>query len=103
MGYVGRGKYAIMKSPEKYINHSCEPNAYFKHINSFRENVVAIRPIKKEEEIVCDYTIDSADDWRMKCQCGSKECRKVVSGLFSKLPKNMQKKYLPYAPEWNRP
>ena len=102
MGYVGKGRYAIYKSPEKYINHSCEPNAYFKHINSFRENVVAIKPIKKDEEIVADYTLDSVDDWKMKCQCGAENCRKTVSGLFSSLNKATQKKYIPYAPAWNK-
>jgi len=102
MGYVGNGKYAIYKSPEKYINHSCEPNAYFKHINSFRENVIGIKPIKKGEEIVCDYTIDSVDDWKMKCQCESENCRKIVRGVFKSLSKQLQIKYLPYAPKWNR-
>ena len=102
MGYVGKGKYAIYKSPEKYINHSCDPNVYFKHINTFSEKVIAIKPIKSGEEIVSDYTIDSVDDWRMKCQCGSRNCRKNVSGLFSSLDKNTQKKYFEYAPKWNK-
>ncbi len=102
MGYVGDGKYAIYKSPEKYINHSCDPNVYFKHLSKFRENVIAIKEIKAGDEIVADYTIDSIDDWKMRCHCGSESCRKVVSGIFKSLNKQLQTKYFQYTPKWNK-
>lgn len=102
MSYVGNNKYAIMYSPEKYVNHSCDPNAYFKHINTKNEKIIAMKPIKKGKEIVVDYTIDANDNWWMHCKCGSKNCRGLVTGKFEKLDRNLQKKYLKYAPPWNK-
>lgn len=104
MSYVGNGKYAIMGIPERYINHSCDPNAYFKHVDSKNELLIAIKPIKKGQEIVCDYTIDSnpEDKWWMKCVCKSKNCRRIIKANFKSLDKKLQKKYLKYAPSWNK-
>ena len=104
MSYVGSNKYSIMKSPERYINHSCDPNSYFKHANIYNEQLISIKPIKKGQEITCDYTIDSnpADIWMMKCRCGSKNCRKIIKPGFKKLKGKIQKGYIKYAPPWNK-
>jgi len=92
---LGGGKNFRMKLPEKYINHSCNPNAFD------RQGVVrAMRNIKKGDEITYDYSISSDDTWWMKCRCNSSKCRKTVSGRFVKLPKDVQKKYLPYLEGW---
>ncbi|MDD5650363.1 MAG: SET domain-containing protein [Candidatus Nanoarchaeia archaeon] len=103
MSYVGSGKYAIMGIPERYINHSCDPNTYFKH-NGSNEQIIAIKTIKKGQEITADYTIDSnpEDKWWMNCICKSKNCRKIIKAGFKKLDKKLQKKYLKYAPSWNK-
>lgn len=66
-----------------YINHSCDPNAgMFDSIT-----IIAIKPIKIGEEILCDYAFwEGREDWVMKsdCICGSENCRKVINGKYWK-------------------
>ena len=91
----GNGKYIIMGEPERYINHSCNPNSY---TNKRRD--IAMRNIKEGEEITSNYSINGIDNWEMNCNCGSKSCRGIVYGNFFKLPKSLQKRYLPYLEPW---
>ena len=93
--YIGSNKYIIMKFPEKYINHSCNPNTYIKNLK-----VIAMKNIKKDEEITSDYSINGVDPWEIKCNCGSKNCRKIIVGDFRKLNPKIQKKYYPYLEDW---
>ena len=52
-----------------FINHSCNPNAGFRG----KVTVVAMKPIKKDEEVTIDYSITEEDPyWKMKCRCGSR-------------------------------
>ena len=78
---------------DDFFNHSCDPNSGLK-INSKKVFLIAIKDIKKGDEITWDYstTIDE-DDWEMDCNCGSKNCRRRIRD-FKYLPKNIQKKYL---------
>ena len=92
---TGDGRYIVMGVPERYINHSCNPNTYVK-----KRRDIALRNIKKGEEITSDYSINGIDNWKMRCMCRSKNCRKIVYGDFFKLPKRLQKKYLPYLENW---
>jgi SET domain-containing protein len=66
-------KYILMQDPEKYVNHSCEPNTTIKNACD-----VAIRDIKKGEEITGDYTEDSPFGFRMKCNCRKDNCNKTI-------------------------
>lgn len=78
---------------DDYINHSCDPNA---GINFTGDAVylVAIKPIKKGEEITWDYsTTIYNDNWTMDCLCGAQVCRGRVYE-FLKLPQDIQKKYI---------
>ena len=68
-----KGKVIYMQPPERYVNHSC--NANTKIQNSCD---VAIRDIKKGEEITSDYSEDLPPDSKMKCNCGSKNCRGII-------------------------
>jgi uncharacterized protein len=97
--YLSNGKVILMQSPEKYINHSCNPNSYVKTIKDIRK-VLAIRIINKGEEITFDYSINGYNDGTFKCRCGSKNCRKIYEGNFFKLSKDLQLKYLPYLDDW---
>lgn len=99
LDYLADDKIVYMQIPERYINHSCEPNLYVKTINGVRK-VFAMRDILKGEEIVFDYSINGHNDGTFKCHCGSKKCRGVYQGNFFKLPKTLQKKYLPYLDYW---
>jgi hypothetical protein len=47
------GRTVWMQPPERYINHSCDPNVYVRTVDSVRQ-VVAIREIDTEEEIAYD-------------------------------------------------
>lgn len=67
------GKYIQMQGPEKYVNHSCDPNT---NVKDFCD--VAVRDIKKGEEITSNYENDLLLNFCMKCSCGSYKCRKIV-------------------------
>jgi hypothetical protein len=101
LDYLAYGKIVIMQAPERYINHSCDPNSYVKTVSGIRK-VVAMRDIQKGEEIVGDYSINGYNEGTFKCRCGSENCRGIYQGNFFKLPKNLQKKYLPYLDDWFR-
>jgi SET domain-containing protein len=64
----------LMQSPEKYVNHSCEPNT---NVDKLHFCDVAIKDIKKGEEITSDYWEDPYHP-KMKCNCGSKKCRGFI-------------------------
>ncbi len=44
LDYLANGKIVIMQHPERYINHSCDPNSYVKTGNGVRK-VFAMRDI----------------------------------------------------------
>lgn len=81
--------------PFKYINHSCEPNLGMKDETSF----VALRDIREGEELTFDYSISEHSLWEMECNCGSKDCRKIIKSV-EYLPVNAFRKYFPYIPEY---
>jgi|SRR3989344_562324 len=68
-----KGKYILMQSPAKYVNHSCDANT---HSDNFCD--VANRNIMKGEEITANYSETMALSESMKCSCGSKNCRAVI-------------------------
>jgi uncharacterized protein len=75
-----------------YINHSCTPNV----IVNENLQVVTIRPINRNEEVLLDYSTTELDPyWNMKCSCGETNCRKVLRG-FQYLPLQLQEEYSRY-------
>jgi SET domain-containing protein len=94
---IGEGKFELGRSPDKYFNHSCNPNAYVKN-----RKIFAMKSIKKDHEITFDYALnnDYASKAKERCHCGSKNCRKFYPGRFFDLSKKQQKKYLPYLDIW---
>ncbi|MBI5415096.1 SET domain-containing protein [Candidatus Peregrinibacteria bacterium] len=67
------GKYVILQEPEKYVNHSCEPNTTAQHFCD-----VAMRDIQQGEEITADYSEELPPNTYMECNCGRKKCRKII-------------------------
>ena len=60
-----------------YFNHSCQPNVAFDR----QGNYVALRDIKKDEELFLDYGWMFTDPkFKMKCVCGALNCRQVITG-----------------------
>lgn len=104
--YVGEGKYVIDVSPESFVNHSCDPNAYVEFTEIGKKYLIALKPIKKGEEITKDYQlaavdqIDNKHGWILKCKCGAKNCRKIISGDVFKLPRKILIEKLPYVPTY---
>lgn len=72
-----------------YINHSCAPNAGIKG----QIFLVAMRDIRMGEEITFDYAmVLYGDSFRMGCNCGSGDCRKMIRSSDWKIPA-LQEKY----------
>ena len=64
-------------SIEWYLNHSCDGNCGFDDDGDF----VAIRNIEPGEELTYDYGLaESNPDFKMVCNCGTKSCRKIITG-----------------------
>ncbi len=97
--WLENSKCILMQSPERYINHCCDPNTYIKTVRGVRI-VWAMRDIKKGDEITYDYAVNGYYDTATKCRCGSKKCRKTLNFNFFELPRNRQIEYLPYLDIW---
>lgn len=89
--------YVLPKPPWRYINHSCDPNAGIKN----NRDIVAMKKIKKGEEIVFDCAMNNIDEWTMECNCKAKNCRKIIS-TFDVLDEKTKKKYLNYVIDYIR-
>ena len=70
------GKFILFQPPERYVNHSCEPNTIVKERYD-----IALRDIRSGEEITTDYTESAVLPSPMRCRCGSKKCKKLISGI----------------------
>jgi len=71
-----------------FINHSCSPN-----IGPFGQiTFVALKDITSDEEICYDYAMTTSRYYRLVCNCGSDNCRKIVTGEDWK-KKELQNKY----------
>lgn len=79
-----------------FFNHSCSPNAGF----NGQIFLVAMDNIKKGEEVVFDYAMtlyhsENSTSYKMKCRCGSRACRGIITDDDWKI-KELQKKYRGY-------
>jgi len=70
--YKSADKYFLMQSPEKYVNHSCDANTEARNGRD-----IAVRDIKKGEEITSDYTKQGSST-SFICTCGSQKCRGFI-------------------------
>lgn len=60
-----------------YINHSCDGNIGFNDNGDF----TAIKNIKRGEELTYDYGLaESNPRFKMTCHCGTKKCRRIITG-----------------------
>jgi len=92
---IGKNTWIDPNSFGRYYNHSCDPNS-----GIVRKTAVATKNIKKSEEITADYSLSEADIfWHFRCNCGSKNCRKVIRSIQF-LPKKIFNKYKRYVPKY---
>lgn len=78
------------------VNHSCNPTCGFKG----QVTMVSLRDLEPGEEITFDYAMTDVESegegWEdMECLCGSKDCRKKITGNDWKLSE-LRKKYRGY-------
>ena len=76
-----------------FLNHNCEPNSGFKG----QIFLVAMRDIKKNEQITIDYAMvlyktSNGPRYKLECLCGHKDCRKLITDVDWKRSE-LQKRY----------
>jgi len=71
--YYGKDKRILVKPPARFVNHSCDPNTFIRDFFG-----IAKRDIKKGEEITEDYSKENNPYLKIKCNCGSKNCKRIV-------------------------
>jgi SET domain-containing protein len=98
IGIDGEERVTWMKSPERFINHSCDPNTYVRtEMTSGVRQVLALRDLRKGDELTWDYALNIWKAWvaPMSCNCGAENCRGIVRGEYFALPRDLQRRYRP--------
>ena len=67
---------SINSNELRYINHSCDPNTYIRRAYK-KVEFYTLRPIKKGEELTCDYG-ETHHDGKLSCRCGAVNCRGYI-------------------------
>lgn len=97
--YLPDGTTVLMQEPERYINHSCDPNVFVYSVGRTRF-VLACRDIMPGEEIVYDYCVNAVNGGVWTCRCGASNCRGRHAVDFFSLPDVRQLEYLPLLDPW---
>jgi SET domain-containing protein len=97
--YLPDGTVTLMRSPECYINHCCEPNSYVYSVGRDRF-LLAMRAIAAGEEILMDYALNAVDGDEWECRCGVAHCRGYHKCDFFTLSPQRQREYLPWLDPW---
>lgn len=87
-------KYESEVERASFFNHCCDPNAGMKG----QIFLIAMRDIKEGEEITFDYATTLCDEvkpYALKCLCGTKNCRNVITDNDWK-NESLQRKYAGY-------
>ena len=74
--YIAPTSQTDRESSMLYTNHSCSPNIGIQGQIVF----VAMREIEADEELTHDWATTDNEDYSLKCQCGSLECRGQITG-----------------------
>jgi uncharacterized protein len=85
--FIGPSTVAEREGGMLHLNHSCEPNLGIQGQIVY----VALRAIKPGEELTFDYAMNSDEPFEMKCRCGAKSCREIITGFDWKNPEVQQK------------
>ena len=94
------GRVMLVAFPDRHMNHSCDPNAYYRDDGDGITYAHARRAIKPGEEITVDYLINNAGGDSWACNCGAGRCRGVTRRSFFDLPVDIQREYLPLLAPW---
>jgi SET domain-containing protein len=93
------GKVVLWGSPDCYVNHSCDPNAWLLYEGDDCY-FVARRDVVPGDELTCDYNVNVAAGTSWPCRCGAARCRGQVAGDFFRLPADWQAEYRPLLADW---
>lgn len=74
-----------------YSNHSCDANIGMRGEITF----VAMRDIRAGQELTHDWCVTDDDDYSVKCNCRSSNCRGTLTGKDWQRP-DLQKRYAGY-------
>lgn len=89
-------KHAIFDKPAILLNHSCSPNLGLRDNQYGAFDYIALRAIKKGEELHWDYCMSEFISISIKeCLCNSLHCRKRIDG-YKNLPAVIKEKYKNY-------
>ncbi|MCA9351863.1 SET domain-containing protein-lysine N-methyltransferase [Patescibacteria group bacterium] len=61
--------YIVMQAPEKFVNHSCEPNLISRNYSD-----IALRDIEVGEELTINYLDTIPEGVSFTCNCQSENC-----------------------------
>ena len=89
----------VHNEPDRYYNHSCDPNAYLRFVGS-RTEVVARRNIAAQTEVTIDYLINNSGGNSWPCHCLASRCRGETGESFFTLPNAIQREYAPLLAPW---
>ncbi|MGZ5221035.1 MAG: SET domain-containing protein [Chitinophagaceae bacterium] len=67
---------SINSNELRYINHSCDPNTYMRRAFK-RVEFYTLRPLKKWEELTCDYG-ETHHEGKLPCKCRASKCRGYI-------------------------
>jgi hypothetical protein len=90
-------RYAVLRPPGCYLNHSCDPNTMRHGVKVF-----AWRSIAAGEEITIDYRLNAFGGESWPCDCGATNCTGVVVGSFFAMDADRQRMLVPHAPAFIR-
>jgi uncharacterized protein len=97
--FLPDGTIVLMRPPERYINHSCEPNCFVYSAGRHRF-LLAGRDLAAGEELLVDYALNAVDGDDWQCRCGSGNCRGFHKCDFFALPEALQLRNLPFLDPW---
>jgi hypothetical protein len=90
--WIEDGLYFDMVDQTRYINHSCDPNAWVDAgvtgDGQAWARVIALRPIAIGEELSYDYAFPA--NLAEPCRCGSANCRGLIIDENEVLPMRAQ-------------
>ena len=93
------GHRIYLRFPERFVNHSCDANAFIAERGG-RIELIALRPINPREEVFVNYGVDRHRGVPFKCHCGSASCLVVIPADFFSLPLNSQMELSPFLSPW---
>ncbi|MCU0782971.1 MAG: SET domain-containing protein-lysine N-methyltransferase [Verrucomicrobia bacterium] len=77
---IGKRTYIDLDEFSRTFNHSCDPSTGIRKTSE----MFALRDIKKGEELTFDYSATIAPtEWKMRCKCGSRNCRGILGDVLS--------------------